>query len=204
MSFADKFHSALSHPTLYLACQASIGAMRARKKCIHEYVRPRSGLTVLDIGCGPGYTITYFPQPDYYGFDISPQYISYANSRFSKYGHFHCRLFDQVALTFVPPVDVVLLMGLLHHLDDGSAGQLLALAKRAMKPGAQLLTLDGCYSADQSSLARFSLDHDRGQYIRDEPGYLEVASRVFNSVQSTVRKDLFFIPYSSLIMQCRA
>src|SRR4029450_2731751 len=54
MSLIDKLSPILSSPVLYLAYQTLVGGLRARQKCIAEHVRPTSGLTVLDIGCGPG------------------------------------------------------------------------------------------------------------------------------------------------------
>jgi SAM-dependent methyltransferase len=203
MPLVDKFSAVLSHPSLYLAWQTLVGGIHARKVCIRNYVRPTAGLTVLDVGCGPAYTIRYFPQPLYYGFDVSQQYIEYAKSRFSANGHFICGLFDEAALATLPPVDVVLLMGLLHHLDDESAEELLALAKRALKPDGQLVTLDGCHEVSRSRLAKYFLDKDRGKYVRNQAGYENIAKRVFPQVQSTVREDFFFIPYPALVLQCR-
>ena len=163
MALADKLSAVLSHPNLYLAYQTLVGGIHARRLCIENYVQPRAGLAILDVGCGPGYTIQYFPEPMYYGFDVSAQYVEYAASRFSQHGQFVCGLFDEQALASLPRMDVVLLMGLIHHLDDESAESLFALAKRAMKPEGQLVTLDGCYGVTGSRVAKFFLDTDRGQ-----------------------------------------
>jgi SAM-dependent methyltransferase len=165
-------------------------------------VRPTSGLTVLDIGCGPGYAISYFPEPRYIGFDVSPRYIRYARSRFSANGEFFCSIFDESAAGSVPPVDVVLLMGLVHHLDDGAAVNLLTTIKRVMKPEGRLVTLDGGYRTGQSAIARIFLDNDRGKHIRDEQSYTTLAREVFSRVQSIVREDLFLIPYTAVVLVC--
>jgi SAM-dependent methyltransferase len=169
---------------------------------VAEHVRPTSGLTVLDIGCGPGYAVTYFPKPQYFGFDISPRYIRYAQSRFSEDGKFFCSIFDESAAGLVPPVDVVLLMGLVHHLDDNAAVKLLTTIKRVMKPQGRLVTLDGGYRAGQPAIARIFLDHDRGEHIRDEQGYARIAGEVFGRVQPVVREDLFLIPYTAVVLVC--
>jgi len=193
----------LESPLLYLAYQTAVGGIRARRKCILEYIRPTPGLTVLDIGCGPGYTIRYFPEPDYYGFDVSRTYIEYARARFSGRGHFQCSCFDDSTATRVPAVDVVLLMGLLHHLNDREAINLLTTIKRVMKPQARLVTLDGAYKEGQSPVARYFLNHDRGRHVRRETEYGRIAATVFSGVQSFVRDDLFRIPYTTVVLECR-
>lgn len=202
MSLISKVSTILSSPAVYLTYQALVGGLRARRKCIAEYVRPTPGLTVLDIGCGPGYAITYFPEPQYFGFDVSPRYIRYARSRFSTNGKFFCSIFDERTAGSLPPVDVVLLMGLLHHLDDGAAVKLLATIKQVMKPEGRMVTLDGGYRAGQAAIARMFLDNDRGEHIRNEQGYVKIAGEVFSRVQSVVREDLFLIPYSAVVLVC--
>ena len=202
MSLIAKLSPILSSPTVYLACQTLVGGVRARQRCIADYVRPTSGLAVLDIGCGPGYAITYFPKPQYYGFDVSPRYIRYARSRFAAHGKFFCTVFDESAAGSVPPVDVVLLMGLVHHLDDDEAVKLFTTIKRVMKPEGRLVTLDGGYRTGQSAIAKMFLDNDRGKHVRDEQGYVKIAGRVFSKVQSIAREDLFLIPYTAVILQC--
>lgn len=202
MSLIGKLSPILSSPALYLACQTLLGGVRARQKCIAEYVRPTSGLTVLDIGCGPGYAIKCFPLPRYYGFDISPRYIQYAQARFSTHGKFTCRLFDESTAATVPPVDIVLMMGLVHHLADEEAVKLFTTIKQVMKAEGRLVTLDGAYKPGQSAIAKMILDKDRGEHVRDEQGYVKLAKKVFTRVQSATREDLFLVPYTTVVMQC--
>ena len=202
MSLISKVSPILSSPAVYLTYQTLVGGIRARRKCIAEHVRPTSGLTVLDIGCGPGYAITYFPEPQYFGFDVSPRYIRYARSRFSANGKFFCSIFDESTAGSVPPVDVVLLMGLVHHLDDDAAVKLLTIIRQVMKPEGRLVTLDGGYRTGQPAIARMFLDNDRGEHIRDEQGYVKIAGEVFGRVTPVVREDLFLIPYTAVILVC--
>jgi SAM-dependent methyltransferase len=203
MPVLNKLNPILASPQLYLAYNFIVGGIAARKKCIRSYIPPTSGLTVLDIGCGPGYTITCFTDPVYYGFDIAPDYIAWARRKFAAHGNFYCQYFDEDALTWVPPVDVVLMMGVLHHMDNTAALDLLRLIRRTMKPGGVLLTLDGCYRPGQSRIAKFFLDEDRGRFIRDAAGYEDMARKVFKSVEIAVRDDLFLIPYTTMTLQCR-
>jgi len=170
---------------------------------ISEYVRPVSGEKVLDIGCGPGDILEDLPAVEYLGFDINPKYVETAQKRFGGRGRFFCSdvgltVIDREAATF----DLVLATGVLHHLDDNHALSLFKLARRALKPGARLVTYDSCFAAGQSKLARFVVSRDRGQYVRESAEYARLAGQVFPEVRSFVRHDLLRIPYTHLILQC--
>lgn len=203
MTFTDRISTILSHPRLYLLNQFLLGGMRARKVVIQNYVRPHPGMRVLDIGCGPAYTAAYFPNPEYYGFDVSRRYVEFANSRYSAQGRFFAQLFDEAALDWLPPIDVVLMLGLLHHVDDEAARQLLSLARRAMKQDGRLFTVDGVYEPGQPWISRYLLERDRGKFIRNCEGYVCLASQVFTDVAASTRNDLFHIPYSAIVLQCK-
>lgn len=192
----------LAHPALYLAYQGLVGGIRARRLCMERVVKPAPSLAVLDIGCGPGYGIRYFDKPDYYGYDVSAQYIQWAQARYGDQGKFFAREFEEAELSRVPKMDVVMMMGLLHHLDDRESTALLDLVRRALKPGGVVVTLDGCYVPGLSRVAKWFLDGDRGKFIRDEAGYRRVAATVFNKVECTIAEDYFRIPYSLAILRC--
>lgn len=100
------------------------------------------------------------------------------------------------------PVDVILMAGLLHHLKDAEVIDLLELSKQAISRTGRLITLDPCYDAKQSSIAKFLMARDRGESIRQSNQYEALASRIFERVQLHVREDLFFLPYTAAVMVC--
>ena len=53
--------------------------------------------------------------------------------------------------------DIVLALGVLHHLDDDEALTLFQIARDAMKPGGRLVTIDGVWTDDQSHIAKYLL-----------------------------------------------
>jgi cyclopropane fatty-acyl-phospholipid synthase-like methyltransferase len=174
-----------------------------RARYVAEYVQPKPGNKVLDIGCGPGDILPFLPGVDYMGLDISSEYIEAAKKRFGSAGRFYC---VDVGMTDLKGeqgrFDLVLATGVLHHLDDERAGQLFELARSALRSGGRLITYDGCYVPEQSRLARWMLSRDRGKYVRSREEYLRLASRSFARVESHVRHDLLRIPYTHLIMYC--
>jgi SAM-dependent methyltransferase len=100
--------------------------------------------------------------------------------------------------------DVVLALGILHHLDDGEALDLFYLSRQSLKPNGRLYTLDGCYVPDQSRWVRWFLNHDRGKNIRTPEAYVLLAKQAFSNVSTHVREDIFRIPYTALILECKS
>lgn len=125
----------LSHPAVYDLFQNLMGADRIRRELVSEHIRPTEGMRLLDIGCGTARILDYLPVLDYYGFDLSRDYIDEAESRYADRGVFRCALVEEATLHGEPPFDLVLAVGVLHHLDDQSALQLMLLAKSALKEG---------------------------------------------------------------------
>jgi SAM-dependent methyltransferase len=135
------------------------------------------------------------------GFDASSEYIEQARRRFPG-AKFICERVSEYTLPEREYFDLVLALGILHHLDDAEALQLFRIAHDALKPGGRLITLDGVWTDDQSRAARYIQARDRGQYIRKEGAYVDLAQQVFPSVRSDIRHDLLRIPYSHVILQC--
>lgn len=191
----------LSHPFVYSSFQHIMGGHRARTRFCNDFIRPHAGMSVLDIGCGPAGILAYLPDVDYSGFDISDAYIERAKMRFAQRGRFHCRELIYSDVEKMPPFDIVLALGLLHHLDDESAIGVLRLAFQALKLGGRLVTVDPCLEAGQNPIARFLVRNDRGQNVRTQRGYATLANAVFDSPRIEVRHQSW-IPYTHCIMEC--
>lgn len=202
MKIIDRLTSILSFPTGYRLFQRLVRG-DVGERYVAEYVKPRPGDKVLDIGCGPGDMLGVLPGVDYVGLDISPEYIEAAKRRFGAAGRFYC---TDVGLATIEDergqFDLVLATGVLHHLDDERASRLFELASMALRPGGKLITYDGCYVPGQSRLARWVLSRDRGKFVRSQEEYVRMASTHFSKIQPHVRHDLLRIPYTHLIMFC--
>ena len=199
-----KLKSILEQPFIYKLFSATVGAHHSISTFVNEYVRPVSGERILDIGCGPGKILDHLPQVDYFGFDFSPSYIESATRLYGHRGQFFCQRVSEAKVFLEHPqsFDIVLAVGVLHHLDDAEAMQLFDIAKRALKKGGRLVTYDGCYLRDQSRAAKYLLSRDRGQFVRDKQGYTGLARSSFDDVRAFIRDDLLRIPYTHIIMVC--
>lgn len=194
-------HSLLRSPRLYIMVQRSLGADRVRRTCLDVFLKLRDGERVLDVGCGPAYILNYMPRVDYVGFDTEPRYIEYAMERYSDRGRFFCERFAQEHLTKFASFDAVILFGIIHHLDDAEAGNLLGLLARCLNPDGRIATLDPCRTSGQSRISRWVAASDRGRFVREERAYRQLASERFADVESKIAANTCRIPSTELIMR---
>lgn len=198
----DGLRSVLSNPIVYFLFQKMLGVDRVMRKFVVENIQPVAGMAVLDVGCGPGHILSYFPPVDYWGFDISPPYIAYAKNHYSDRGKFFCKFLSNDDLTAMPKFDIVILLGVLHHLDNSEAKDLISLAHHSLKQNGRLVTIDACIAPNQNPLARFLISKDRGQNVREEAGYRRLVADLFPDAHLNIRHRKW-IPYTHCIMECR-
>lgn len=192
----------LSVPVIYDLVQNLMGGGKARRQFVEEFVRPELGARILDFGCGTGVILSYLPeQIEYWGYDISRDYIDAAKAEFGTRGHFTCGLISRELLADLPKFDIVLALGVLHHLDDLEATTFFDLARQALGAAGRVVTIDPCFSSGQNPIARFLISRDRGQNVRDSQGYLSLTQHSFNNVRGTLRHRAW-IPYTHWIMEC--
>ena len=197
----ERLSPILEIPCAYQMWNHFVGADWARKQLVKRYICPGKNDKLLDIGCGPGSMVPYLPEVEYVGFDSNSEYIAQAQKRFPRIRVLCSRVNDESLLAF-ERFDIAIAIGVVHHLEDFEASQLFRLAHQALKEGGRLITLDGVWVADQSSVAKFLLKRDRGRFVRNKQEYMALASQSFSRVNATVRHDMLRIPYSHLILEC--
>lgn len=192
----------LELPGVYDLFQRIAGGVRCRQCFVRDHLCPTSGWRVLDIGCGTGDMLQSFPPVEYYGFDPSPDYIERARARKVPGSHFECGILTKSNLQTPGSFDLVHSSGVLHHLNDEQALELIEVAFLALKVGGRFCTLDGCYYPQQSLLSRWMLSMDRGQFVRDEVHYRRLAEQVFTQVETWLYPKLLRpLPYPVLVME---
>lgn len=196
-------YSLLSSPRIYTLVESVGGFLEGRGRVIRDHIRPAQGERILDLGCGPGDVCGLLPVGTHYvGFDESEAYIRSAKARFGDRGDFHCSRIELASIQEAA-FDIVLAFGVLHHLDDAEAGHLFKAAHRALRPGGRLFTLDGCYLRGQSPAARLLLALDRGRSIRTVEAYLALNDGIFATISASIFHDLFKVPYTTVVIECR-
>lgn len=192
----------LSSPKAYDFFQDLMGARSGRRELVGEHVRPFPGCRILDIGCGTAKILDYLQDVEYYGFDLSQRYIDDAIQRYGTRGSFSCTLVHQNTIEHLEPFDIVMATGVLHHLSDEQAVELMELASSALRKGGRLVTIDPCYTEDQNAVSRFLVSRDRGQNVRSAKQYCDLASTVFSQVKDIIRHRIW-IPYTHCVMECQ-
>jgi cyclopropane fatty-acyl-phospholipid synthase-like methyltransferase len=175
----------LSLPSVYLAFQGLVGGTKMRSLCL-KLLEPKPGQKIVDIGCGPAYYLAELPAVDYVGFDTDARYINHAKKRFGSRGRFYVEPFTKLQADALGPFDGVLLMGLLHHLDDDECGALLSVLSQCLRPGGRVVTLDTVVDQRQGSFERWLAVNDRGQHVRSPAAFESLAKAHFSDVQGTL------------------
>lgn len=194
-------HALLERPWVYRAVQRAVGARRARRVFVAEYVRPGPACRILDVGCGPADLLDHLPEDvRYTGYDLNPEYVEFARSRHGERGRFRCgRAGELPDAELGGPFDRILLVALLHHLEDEPAAALVAQCRRLLAPGGVVVTFDNTRTEGQSRLARALIDRDRGARVRSPDAYVALLRAAFAAVEGEVREDLLRIPYTHFV-----
>ncbi len=188
----------LALPAVYALWGRLVAGERGRTILVEEYIRPHAGARVLDLGCGTADLLAFLGDVEYVGIDHSPEYIERARARFGDRADL--RVGDVGALDDdLRDFDVVIVIGVLHHVDDGAARRLFASAAAALKPGGRCVTLDGTFVDGQSWASRTIIRADRGQHVRTPSQYAALAEGAFASVSTVARHDLLRMPYTHCI-----
>jgi cyclopropane fatty-acyl-phospholipid synthase-like methyltransferase len=196
------FRAVLSSPIVYDSLQKLMGADQVRRQLVDEFIRPYKGCRILDLGCGTAEILQYLPNDiEYWGYDISPEYINAAKNRYGNRGYFHCGLLNEKNLVDLPKFNKVLALGVLHHLEDDESRGFFALANSLLNSGGSIITIDPCLADGQNPIARYLINKDRGQNVRESDAYKLLASNIFTKVKGSLRHRNW-IPYTHWIMEC--
>lgn len=201
MQRTDGWRRFLGKASAYNLVQNILGANTFREIYARDYIKPKSGDRILDIGCGTSEILNYLDSSIVYvGCDMSMDYIEYSRNKYGSRGEWHSKNASDLKDLGDSKFDIVLVNGLLHHLDDAEVIELLRYAKRALVEGGRLSTFDPCLVDNQNWLARFLIDRDRGKNVRTINEYLDLVSSTFNEITYSVRHDLLRVPYTHIII----
>jgi SAM-dependent methyltransferase len=193
----------LKMPFLYNLFQGLVGGNALRRRIIQNHARPRPGDKVIDIGCGSAQALQSLPDVEYVGFDINPEYIAFARRTYGSKGTFVTG--DTHSFRGDPrfeDADIVIALGILHHLDDQDAEHCIRFAHDALKDKGRLICHDACWIPNQGAFSKYIMSHDRGRNIRTEQQYRQLAAKVFRNVNAWVDTRPMRIPYVTIVLEC--
>jgi SAM-dependent methyltransferase len=187
---------------VYRFAQRLIGSQETARRVREEVVRSTPQDVVVDIGCGTSDLADHIAFSTYTGFDPNPSYVTAAANRLEpRFGDrvdvFQGSIGEIDLMTKLPQsADIAMAIGVLHHLNDEDADELLRLAASLVATGGRFVSLDPAYSTGQHRLARFLASRDRGQHVRTVDSVEALVRRHFAHVSVVVHHDLLRVPYT--------
>jgi SAM-dependent methyltransferase len=160
---------------------------------------------VLDIGCGPAAfwaRYQHFADLDYVGIEPNAAYVHSAWERFPDI-ELHIGTTADVGDSVVGGFDLIVLEGVLHHIDDENAVATLAYAAERLVTGGRLVALDPVLLERQHPVARALALLDRGKHVRTLAGYRALAGEAFDPAETSIRRlsGQLRVPYDHAVLE---
>jgi SAM-dependent methyltransferase len=144
---------------------------------------------VFDLGCGTGSLVPHLECASYLGVDLDRSALAHA-ARFERDGvrFVHGDGWDRAFCNHRP--DVVLMMGLVHHLSDSGFRSVVDRLRQGLETPPRLVTMDVSFYR-RRWLNNFFSRLDRGAHVREPEGYealfrqcgLEIRRREFQETR---------------------
>ena len=193
----------LSHPVIYEAVQYLVGAKRIQRQILKVFVKPAPGERILDLGCGPSEILRLLPEVDYIGIDSSLPYVRSAIRKFSHRGRFIHGEINEIETKNLGVFDIVIAIGVLHHLGDSAANNVFHVARNALAPGGRFFTVDPCFFDGQSWMSKFVVACDRGTNVRHLKDYAVLAENSFAEISTHLLHGSLPFPHAVCVLECR-
>jgi SAM-dependent methyltransferase len=166
-----------------------------RSLLLREY-QELSPRRILDVGCGSGrYAL---PGYNYLGVDPNPRYIAYCRrKRPGQFEQMSAQDLDLPDKSF----DVVLCLGVAHHLPEDSFRKMCSEIKRVLTDDGVFIFADPVRPIVGSRPVAALLEWlDEGRWFRTENDYVDLLRAEFAIVQKRQITDQF---YRTLVLSCR-
>ena len=195
----------LQQSSVYAAVQrALIGDGSGQRWILDSVIQAEAGMRVLDIGCGPANILERLPAVNYVGLDPNPRYLDHAQARYGQRGQFLQGTGEVLSELVGDQVfDRILLLGVLHHLDDAVVSRTLEQAAHRLAPAGWLIAVEPMHAPDSHWIARTLIRLDRGRHVRDRDGYLALFGPSGLSVSLERRDDLIALPYCHALLTAK-
>jgi len=192
----DKF---LEFSSVYAKLMGFLAGANTYPTLVNEYIQPTPGCSVLDVGCGPAAILDLLHDVNYIGLDHNPNYIATATKKYGSKGTFICAGVDQLNDYGLKTFDRIIILGVMHHLDDAQLAQLMMSLKDRLNHGGILITFDVAFEDKQNLIAKLLAKNDRGKFVRTKEQYLEFINSAFKVDQADLRHNLLRVPYTHVL-----
>ncbi len=189
---------------------------KARFKIININILQMLGLClrgkrrILDIGCGFGlfgcYFAAMYPEMTYTGYDLNERRVDQANRAAKKLGlkNVQFKVGDARDIDINDEFDAILMVDLLHHIDDGAKARLLETCRAHLAPDGRLVVKDVTTHPFFKIAFTWALDvvmtHSFDMWYWGEKRFYETLGVHFNRVEMYPIVD--WLPYPHIIYLC--
>lgn len=200
----NPLHMLLKLPFVYNLVQNGLATERCYTFIYDEFLQIRPGHKVLDLGCGPAKARPWLPEDiSYTGIDFNERHLETARKLYPN-DIFLSGDLGTLDMEEKGQYDVVMMMGVLHHLDDYQASSVLTHIPEFLKPTGCFFAMDPVFVPGGNPIAYLAARLDQGQSVRYADGYATLARPHFSEVASFVQSGLLKIPYTHHLLKCRA
>lgn len=157
----------------------------AVKKIIRGFLKRYQPTAILDLGCGSGSLAPLFKKSSYLGFDIDKNLIEYAKGRHPKYKF---TALDSTKFNLNQKFDMILIVGVLHHLNNLDTNKTLLLMKKHLKKGGHILIIEAILPIFKINLiGAYLRSIDKGHFIRTATEYEKLIAGHFSIISCDSR-----------------
>lgn len=198
----------LEFPFVYSFFQKAIARRAIWPDLIEEFIpKIPENMAVLDIGCGPGNFLAgqwiKMAESDFVGIDPSSLYIDQAKRDFPN-ARFYVGTVSEMQL-HNEKFDLVVISGVLHHVNDAGAQRIMDFAIGHTKNGGLAISVDPVLFPKQNRIAKWMALADRGQNVRSEAALKALWNSCQNlgALEVQIRDGYLKVPYNHVICVAR-
>lgn len=142
------------------------------KKIISDFLKGHKYKHALDFGCGIGILAPLFSPKQYLGFDIDAGAITYAKAKYPKYSF---QVGDATKLKLDKKFDLIVVVGVLHHLTNKEVKAALKVIKSLLLPKGKTILIEAIPPIYKwNIIGQVLRSLDRGHYVRTMEDYLQL------------------------------
>lgn len=132
---------------------------------------------VLDLGSGNGYLCKYFNKNGYEGHELSEFLVKRAKTDYPKYNFFQS---DITLLNLRKKFDLVLVIGVIHHLNDHNFNKLLNVLDKHLLQDGKIFIIEAIPPISRYNITgKILRELDNGEYVRKTESYKKKLSKKF-------------------------
>ena len=202
MNFREKI---LGNTVVYKSFKNLVAPPSRVAATIDDFMQIEDGQSVLDLGCGYGDVAHFYANRcRYVGIDSNASYIEEAKRRNrDNDAEFIVEDVSSEEVLNRGPFDLVMMTGVLHHLPNEYVLAIANASQSLVAPDGRFVAMEPVFSPDQRLSARLIIASDRGRFVRDKDGYINLLKSGFQNVEGQVVHGRLRIPYSHVILTCK-